>query len=84
VHHLGYQLQALLLGDSSFEYFDDLPYSQSPALPLLACFRRGRFEDCTAEFPEFIRSDVDGIGYYAKKLRDDGSDRGAALGIYAG
>jgi hypothetical protein len=47
----------LILGDDSFAYFDDLSYTESPrSLPLIACFVDGRFDDCTRQFPEWLRS----------------------------
>ena len=47
----------LTLGDDSFAYFRDLSYAASPrSLPLVACFREGRFEDCTREFPGLLQA----------------------------
>jgi len=76
----------LLLADDRFDGFDGLCHACSPnELPLAACFRAGRFEDCTREFPAFIREQIPG---YADFLKTRASwqrpyAQGAALGLYA-
>lgn len=82
----------LVLGDDQFAYFDTLCYACSPArMPLVACYRDGRFHDCTRTFPAVVRNDI-GLwtaelrGLIAQTPRDDAiaqSIRGAALGLYA-
>jgi hypothetical protein len=47
----------LVLGDDSFAYYDELCYACSPShLPLVACYDGSGFEDCTARFPQLLRS----------------------------
>jgi hypothetical protein len=77
----------LVLGDDSFAYFDDLEPGDAPAwLPLVACLVGGRFEDCTARFPDLLRT---GAKRFAQRLREptspaeEKSVKGAALGVLA-
>jgi hypothetical protein len=82
----------LLLGDDSFAYFDDLCYACSPSVPpIVACYRNGRFEDCTRQFPSVVREQAANsaveLRELAKRGVHDASDlqyiRGAALSLYA-
>ena len=82
----------LVLGDDQFAYFDSLCYACSPAkMPLVACYRDGRFHDCTRTFPAVVRKDIarwtaELRGLVAQTPRDAAvaqSIRGAALGLYA-
>ncbi len=81
----------LVLGDDSFAYFDDLCFACSPSgIPLVACFRAGRFEDCTRRFPGVVRAQV---AHWSRVLREEAQKpndatalmyaKGAALGLYA-
>lgn len=86
----------LIMGDDSFAYFGGLSYAGSPAwLPLVACYRNSAFSDCTREFPQVAR---DNIQRYRAQLKDletriksgeldaswrDIAPAGPALGIYA-
>jgi hypothetical protein len=77
----------LLLGDDSFAYFEDLEPGDAPAwLPLVACLAGGRFEDCTARYPDLLRA---GAKRFAQRLREPTSlaeekpVEGAALGVLA-
>jgi hypothetical protein len=82
----------LLLGDDGLAYFADLCDACSPSsMPLLACFRDGRFQDCTRAFPMFLREQIASQTQGLREaLRTAGRDsfsqqsiRGAALGLYA-
>jgi hypothetical protein len=81
----------LVLGDDTFAYFDDLCFACSPSsFPLVACYRGGRFEDCTRRFPSLLRAKA---RQWTAALRDElrkpadaaarDYARGAALGLYA-
>ncbi len=58
----------LILGDDSFAYFGGLPYAWSPAwLPLVACYQKGAFADCTRRFPDVVRLSVE---FFRARLKD--------------
>lgn len=76
----------LLLADDRFDGFDGLCHACAPnELPLVACFRAGRFDDCTREFPEFIRERIPGYADFLKTRTSWQRPylQGAALGLYA-
>lgn len=77
----------LLLGDDAFAYFDDLCYACAPSsLPLVACEADGRFQDCTAKFPELLRGARDRyLGRLGPVTGEEGlkEAEGAALGVLA-
>jgi hypothetical protein len=97
IHHLkGNGKVELMMGDDSFAYFGGLSYAGSPAwLPLVACYQNKAFYDCTREFPQVIRNDIQ---RYRSELKDleariksgeldkswkDIGPAGPALGMYA-
>lgn len=82
----------LILYDDSFAYFDDLCFACSPAgIPLIACFRDGRFVDCTRSFPDVLRREIASWSETLRKAAEEGPRdaaalmymRGTALGLYA-
>lgn len=77
----------LLLGDDGLAYFDDLDYGSSPSrVPLVACFARDSFRDCTADHPQVLRESAavfkEGLEGAAAGLPPN-RVRGAALGLLA-
>lgn len=82
--------EALVLNDGHFDYYGDLGHVWAPVvLPLVACYRTGRFVDCTREFPDVIaaceaRYTAD-LDHDRELITPEDGDRpwqGAALGVY--
>ena len=44
--------------DGSLSYFGGLSYFDSPSLPLILCYRGGRYNDCTQDFPELLDQEI--------------------------
>jgi len=81
---------AVVLNDGHFDYYDDLTHIWAPSdFPLAACYRGGRFVECTRDFPDIIRACEAHYSADFRHLRELGTPeegdrpaRGLALGVY--
>jgi len=49
----------ILTLDNSFSYFDNLCFAYSPALPIIFCYQKGKFVDCTNRFAYLLDSIIE-------------------------
>lgn len=49
----------ILASDDSFSYFDGLCFACSPILPIIFCYKDGKFIDCTLEFSFLLDSQIE-------------------------
>ncbi|MFQ5915356.1 MAG: hypothetical protein ACE5JS_19470 [Nitrospinota bacterium] len=70
-------IKELIVNYDGFAYFGGLCFACSPILPLVLCYRSGRYQDCTKKFPTIVKTDQ--ASYRARV----GDEPGYALGFLA-
>ncbi len=79
-------IKEILASDDRLDYFDDLSHAVSPFLPMVLCYSVGKFQDCSAQFPQVTR---DWLNQELKKAQKETEKwnsemrKGRALGIFA-
>lgn len=48
-------VKEILSYDDRFDYFDEISHAASPFLPMVICYSRGQFQDCSLKFLEVTR-----------------------------
>jgi len=79
-------VKEILSEDDRFDYFDEISHAASPFLPMVICYSKGQFQDCSLQFPEVTREWLNAELHQSltKREEEDISYReGKALGVLA-